>query len=207
MSKRNDLEKVKRRGPRSRPGRSRRRGKRLDAGVLLVAAGLLAFGALVYAVIRDAAKSNRTARPIDGVQSYADLPRGHAQGALTYKQDPPAGGVHNPAWQNCGVYTTVIANENGVHSLEHGAVWITYTPDLPAEEVQRLQGLTRDSGFRLLSPYSGLVSPIVASAWGAQLQLQTADDPRLGQFIKKYELSPLGPEPGAPCTGGVGQPG
>ena len=116
------------------------------------------------------------------------------------------GGIHNPAWQNCGVYTQQIANENGVHSLEHGAIWITYQPGLPAAEVEKLQTLTRQSGYRLLSPYPGLPGPIVASAWGYQLQLEQADDSRLLQFIRSFEQSPRVPEPGAPCIGGVGQP-
>jgi hypothetical protein len=91
--------------------------------------------------------------------------------------------------------------------LEHGAVWITYQPDLPAADLQALQTLTRQSGFRLLSPYPDLSSPIVLSAWGYQLSLEQTDDPRLASFIEQYEISPLAPEPGAPCTGGLGQPG
>lgn len=117
------------------------------------------------------------------------------------------GGPHNPAWQNCGVYTQPVANENAVHSLEHGAIWITYQPDLPDTEVQKLQTFARESGFRLLSPYPESPGPIVLSAWGYQLQLDQADDPRLVSFIQNYEQSPQSPEPGAPCTGGVGQPG
>ena len=126
---------------------------------------------------------------------------------VSYDQTPPVGGSHSPVWQNCGVYSEPIANENGVHSLEHGAVWITYQPDLLDSEVQALQTLTRQSSFRLLSPYPDLPSPIVISAWGYQLHIEQADDPRLRFFIERYEQSPQGPEPGAPCTGGIGQPG
>lgn len=131
---------------------------------------------------------------------------GHQDGKLTYAQTPPVGGIHNPVWQNCGVYTTPIANENAVHSLEHGAIWITYRPDLPVAEVKQLQGLTRRSSYRLLSPYPELPSPIVASAWGYQLKLGQAADPRLPRFLQQYEQNPQGPEPGALCSGGIGQP-
>ena len=104
------------------------------------------------------------------------------------------------------MYAASIRNENGVHTLEHGAVWITYAPELPPDEILQLQSLTTPGTYRLLSPYAGLPSPIVVSAWGYQLQLETANDPRLAQFIETYELNPAGPEPGAPCTNGIGNP-
>jgi hypothetical protein len=60
----------------------------------------------------------------------------HVGGNIDYDQDlgiPPAGGPHNPSWQNCGFYDELVRDENAVHSLEHGAVWITYQPDLPQQ--------------------------------------------------------------------------
>ncbi|CAM5505165.1 Membrane protein OS=Streptomyces glaucescens OX=1907 GN=SGLAU_10190 PE=4 SV=1 [Streptomyces glaucescens] len=35
---------------------------------------------------------------------------------------------HHQAWMNCNgdVYTKALNNMNAVHSLEHGAVWVTY---------------------------------------------------------------------------------
>lgn len=144
---------------------------------------------------------------ISGVRVFSNLSRDHTNQPVTYAQIPPVGGEHHPAWQNCGVYTEPIPNENAVHSLEHGVIWITYRPDLPAGQLEQLQELTRKSGYRLLSPYPDLPSPVVASAWGYQLRLETADDSRLLDFISQYEQNPAGPEPGASCTGGVGNPG
>ena len=171
-----------------------------------IISGSLAFAAIIAIFLMFNAREQGK-QQIEGVTEYTALSRDHVSETVSYDQTPPVGGAHNPVWQNCGVYTETIANENGVHSLEHGAVWITYRPDLPDLEVQTLQTLTRQSGFRLLSPYQDLPSPIVISAWGYQLQVEQADDPRLKDFIEQYELSPQGPEPGAPCTGGVGQPG
>ena len=65
----------------------------------------------------------------------------------------------------------------------HGAVWITYRPDLPIDQVQTLEALA-DQGFILVSPYLTLEDPVVASSWGHQLRLESADDPRLEQFIQ-----------------------
>jgi hypothetical protein len=190
---------------------SRRRGRGVQerqwlTPVTLGIAAVVVVAALIsYAVWQRNNPSSEVVRPIEGVETFANQQQGHQEGQLSYAQTPPVGGIHNPVWQNCGVYTEPIANENAVHSLEHGAVWITYQPDLPAEQVTKLQTLTRQSGYRLLSPYPDLPSPIVASAWGYQLKLETADDPRLLSFIQAYEQSPSGPEPGAVCWSGIGE--
>ncbi|MPZ29305.1 MAG: DUF3105 domain-containing protein, partial [Micromonosporaceae bacterium] len=49
-------------------------------------------------------------------------------------------------------------------------------------------------------------APVVASAWGKQLPLDSADDPRLKEFVRTFAQGPQTPEPGAPCTGGAGEP-
>ena len=145
----------------------------------------------------------------EGVPGVVVVPvpgRNHVKGHVDYPSSPPAGGNHNPVWQNCGVYTKPIANENGVHSLEHGAVWITYQPTLAAAQVATLQKLTKANSYALLSPFEGIKSPVVASAWGKQLALPSADDPRLAVFLRTYLQGPQTPEPGAACTGGTGTP-
>lgn len=141
-----------------------------------------------------------------GVQSLANLPSGHAQGLVAYPQTPPAGGDHSAAWQNCGCYDAPIASENAVHSLEHGAVWITFRPDLPREQVDRLRDLARGQTYLLVSPYPDLPAPMAASAWGKQAHLGGPGDPRLGTFIANYRSGPQAPEPGARCTSGTGVP-
>lgn len=169
----------------------------------IVLALLLIIGFATYRTIED---RNALSRPIEGIQQFPGLERGHVQGAVQYPQTPPTGGQHNAQWQNCGIYDQPVANENAVHSLEHGAVWITYQPELDAASVQTLRGLATGREYTLLSPFPGLPSPIVASAWGLQLQLTDVNDARLALFIRKYQQGPQTPEPGAVCTSGVGQP-
>ena len=142
----------------------------------------------------------------NGIMTFGTLSQTHVTNPVTYPQIPPVGGPHNPIWQNCGIYDKPIANENAVHSLEHGAVWITYQPGLPADQIAQLQALVRGQTYVLLSPYTGLPSPVVASAWSTQLKLTSASDPRLASFISTYRQGPQTPEQGAACTGGVGTP-
>jgi hypothetical protein len=167
----------------------------------------IALVALVVVVVGYAAYESFT--DSDGMEGGVFLgtqAQGHEQGPIAYETIPPAGGVHNPAWQNCGIYDQPVASENAVHSLEHGAVWITYEPNLAADAVEQLRNVARGRGYVLLSPFPGLPAPVVASAWGIQLRLDSAGDERLPQFISEYAQGSQTPEPGAPCTGGVGDP-
>ena len=143
---------------------------------------------------------------IEGVESAKITDQNHTAEDVDYPENPPAGGPHNAAWQNCGFYSDSVRDEHAVHSLEHGAVWITYSPDLPDDQVQTLRSLTSAGKYLVVSARDDLPSPVVASAWGFQLQLDSADDPRLQQFLGKYVQGPQTLEPGAPCTGGTGEP-
>jgi hypothetical protein len=140
---------------------------------------------------------------IEGVVFVDISSAAHTVGPVAYDPIPPAGGPHHPAWQSCAFYDEPVPDERAVHSLEHGAVWITYQADIPNADLKALRQLAKKNDYLLVSPYEGLEHPIVASAWGAQLSLETASDPRLAEFIAFYANSPDGPEYGAPCTGGI----
>ncbi len=152
------------------------------------------------------------ASDIDGVIILPEQARGHQEGDLHTDNEVPAGGVHNSAWQNCGIYNEPIREENVVHSLEHGAVWIAYRPDLSDSQVETLRQLVRSERNRqaepliVLAPKPVLESPIMATAWRVQLELDSADDERLAAFVAKYQRGPLTPEPQANCVNGVGEP-
>lgn len=141
---------------------------------------------------------------IAGVQTVSDLSHDHVPGPLTYDQSPPVGGPHNANWLRCEVYREPVPAEFAVHSMEHGGVWLTRRPDLPPEAVARLAALreltdvTRE--YVLVSPYEGLPAPVVAATWGASLAVESADDPRLEQFVRTYAGGGQGGEKGVPCT-------
>lgn len=133
-----------------------------------------------------------------------DLARDHVAGAVEYPDypaRPPVGGEHNATPQQCGVYTEPIPAEHAVHSLEHGATWITYSPDLPAEQLEQLAGMVEGDPYRLLSPLPGQDAAIVASAWGRQLSADSTDDDELERFLDTYTDGRQTPEKGAACVG------
>jgi hypothetical protein len=149
---------------------------------------------------------------IEGLVILPDSGRGHEEGDIHDDDEMPASGTHNAAWQNCGIYDGPIREENVIHSMEHGAVWIAYQPDLPAGQVELLRNLVRQERSRqrepliVLAPKPGLDAPLVATAWRVQLELAEASDERLVEFVDRYQRGPFTPEPGATCAGGVGEP-
>ena len=177
------------------------RRRRLAIIGAATAAVLAIAGAVTISIVREQASKPS----LSAVQSYT-VKQGHVTTAVTYAQTPPAGGEHAPVWLNCGTYPKPVPNENAVHAMEHGAVWVTYRPDLPAAQVQQLRQAIPDT-YAVLSPYPGLPAPVVASAWGKQLALTGPDDPRLDAFVRAYRQGPQTPEPGAACTGGTNASG
>jgi hypothetical protein len=140
---------------------------------------------------------------IGQVQQFQVDSRDHTQEAVDYAQTPPVGGPHNEIWQSCGFYAEPILNETAVHSMEHGAVWITFRADLPSDQVEQIQSLAQQE-FVLASPWGGddLPAPIVFSAWGVQLWLESLPDPAADEFMATFRRGAQTPEPEAPCTGG-----
>ncbi len=190
-------------------GRSRANGSGSSRRTYVIVGAIIALflAGFIVLVVIDARQQSASSPPGE-VQTYDVGQAGeHTQGDVDYEQNPPVGGEHNPIWQNSGFYDQPIRDENAVHTLEHGAVWITYSPNLPQGQVDKLRDLAGSQIYALVSPYPGLGSPIVASAWGKQLSLQGAGDPDLERFMRAYSQGPQAPELGAACTGGLGQPG
>ena len=173
--------------------------------VLVVAMLVLVVLAVVVGVVlRDDGDAGDDGAPPSGladVETYPDLSRDHVEDEVDYPQSPPVGGPHDPAWLNCGAYDQPVRVENAVHSLEHGAVWVTYRSGLTQDELDALFGKLPEKG--LLSPYPEQDAPLVVTVWGAQLELDGPDDPRLDLFLDEYGDGHTSPEPLVSCQGGV----
>lgn len=167
---------------------------------LLAAVGLAA--AACGSDAEEPAGSTGSAPSIAGVRSLDYTGKEwhlHFLGALTYAQSPPFGGAHSPVPLNCGVYSVPVPNENAVHSLEHGAVWLTYRDGVDPAPLAALTSV--DTSYTLVSPYPTQSAPVVASTWGLQLAVDSPTDPRLRQFVETYVANGLGGEQGARCAG------
>ena len=161
---------------------------------------VIALGVLLYLSLQEP-------EALSSLQRFVGLERAHDE-EVVYEETglPPVGGIHSGEWQNCGIYDEPIETKNAVHSLEHGAVWVTYQPDLPADDIETLREEVSQYNYALLSPFEGLKSPVVLTAWGIQLEVDSADDNRIGTFLDRYVQGPQTPEVGATCSNGNGTP-
>lgn len=182
-----------------------RRSKQLTIAAVAVVVLATAVGG--YFIVDSAREDDKeAAAPLKGEQSWDDLEQDHVTKDVDYKMTPPAGGDHDPAWQNCNgdVYTEPIRDENAVHSLEHGAVWVTYTDKAADADVKALTERVGKTPYSLISPYPDQAGTITLTAWGKQLTVKKASDPKVDKFFEKYVQGPQTPEQGAACTGGKG---
>jgi hypothetical protein len=152
-----------------------------------------------------AAPSQPAPEGIDGVVAIrAPGNREHIDGDLDYPTSPPIGGDHNEVWANCKFYDSPVPNENAVHSLEHGAVWVAYGTDAPAAELDGLRQRAGQETHLIATAYEGLPTTYVLSAWERRLELDSLNDPRFEQFVDTYMQGPTTPEKDTPCSGAAG---
>jgi len=196
MSRKNKQRRTSRRAKRQQQVAQARRRRWLIIG------GVVALIVLMFVAIF----AWRSLRPaLEGLTRFSGVQRSHnveanfPEGGL-----PPVGGVHPPSWQTCGIYNSPVEAGLAVHSMEHGAVWIAYHPELPVEEVNALKAQAAGDQWVLMSPYPDLDAELVLNAWSVQLSLDSADDERIAQFIARYRGR--GPEGGVSCLNGVGAP-
>jgi hypothetical protein len=144
--------------------------------------------------------------PPEGIEVYPATTNKTLKEPIEYDREPPTNGNHDPLWQNCGFYERPVRDRHAVHSMDHGVVWITYRPDLPAEQIQELRSYG-DERYVLISPYPDQDAPVIATSWRVQLELRGTGDPRLRQFVDQFRISEIAPLSGNRCIAGVGDPG
>ena len=212
------------RPPTRKPGKSIVNQKQTPWGLIITTIVLVLFagGIVTYAVTRSSDKGSSSssvctstgnvcyvqpevaaAKKIKGVEYHQEPNHNHVAGVVKYDRTPPTGGNHNQLWAPCDgvVYTHQLANENAVHMLEHGAVWITYNPQTAtAADIKTLKALVDGVNYMALTPYAGLKTPVSLQAWDYQLFVQKASDPRVQEFVDALRFNPkTTPEPSAGC--------
>ncbi|MFJ8589682.1 DUF3105 domain-containing protein [Streptomyces sp. NPDC093595] len=207
-SSRKDRIRAMRRADRARDRRNRIITVTVSLAVVVGGGGFCAYVLNNESEQKEAAEAAVKA-PVEGEKSWdaKKLGRNHVAKPVTYPMKPPVGGDHHQVWMNCegDVYTKQVPEMNAVHSLEHGAVWVTYSDKAAATDVKKLAEKVGKTPYSLMSPVKDQPGTIMLSAWGKQVTVDSATDPRVEHFLTKYVQGPQTPEPGATCTGGMGE--
>lgn len=199
---------------RAEQARERRNRILVVAASTVVVAGLVAGGVFVVRsqsgddTASDAKTSGHFVTGKDGVKTWkGTLGRTHVAKTVKYPTEPPVGGDHNQVWMNCNgdVYAKALNDMNAVHSLEHGAVWVTYNSKAAKADVDALAAKVKKTPYTLMSPDDGQKDPIMLTAWANQRTVTSASDPDVDAFFEKFVQGAQTPEPGAACTGGLSQ--
>lgn len=163
------------------------RRSKLAKRLIAVGVGLIALGAIIFGF------AQFVRRPADGGPGEALPDQGAPHVSLgtpfDYNSNPPTSGPHfaNPAeW---GVYQEGIADQILIHNLEHGGIWIAYSPRIDAGLVAKLEAFHHEFGRKIIvAPRQANDADIALAAWNHLDKFSASEysEERVRAFIKAY---------------------
>ena len=99
-----------------------------------------------------------------------------------YNSNPPTSGPHYAQPANWGVYQTELPDEQLIHNLEHGGIWISYVGIDDATKAA-LEKIAKSNSKIIVTPRSKNDAPITLVSWGRLQKFQTLDEQAIRTFI------------------------
>ena len=99
-----------------------------------------------------------------------------------YNSNPPTSGWHYAQDAEWGVYQTELPDEQLVHNLEHGGIWISYK-SLDAETKAELEAIGKSTTKVIVEPRAKNDTTIALASWGRLLKLSAFDAEKIREFI------------------------
>jgi len=121
-----------------------------------------------------------------------------------YNSNPPSSGPHYAQTASTRFYEEqeLVADENLIHNLEHGDIWISYHPTVAQEIKDELKGF--EASRVIITSREANITDIALAAWGRvdvlQIENGVLDKQRIEDFIKRYINQ--GPEKVSPSIHG-----
>lgn len=104
-----------------------------------------------------------------------------------YNSNPPTSGPHYEQWAPWGIYDEKLPDEQLIHNLEHGGIWISYRDKDNQELIGNLKSIADDYSLKVALTYRPENdAPIAAAAWGRLMKLEAFDEKQIRNFIKAY---------------------
>ncbi|OJI08761.1 MAG: hypothetical protein COV08_03090 [Candidatus Vogelbacteria bacterium CG10_big_fil_rev_8_21_14_0_10_49_38] len=118
--------------------------------------------------------------------------RDHIEGGAAhpeYNSNPPSSGWHYASPARGGFYDEPLPDEQVIHNLEHGDIWIAYHPDISEAAKDALKSFAGQ--YVVVSPRERNEGDISLVAWGRvdtfTIENGLVDEARIRDFIKRYD--------------------
>ncbi len=99
-----------------------------------------------------------------------------------YNSNPPTSGWHYAQPARWGVHQTELPDEQLIHNLEHGGIWISYM-GIDDSTRSALEKIATSQSKVIIEPRAKNDAPIVLAAWGRLLKLEKFDEQTIVAFI------------------------
>jgi len=124
------------------------------------------------------------------IQGQQHIPQGSTDHPA-YNSNPPTSGWHWPQPANWGAYDTTLPDEQLIHNLEHGGIWISYKPGLDENTVNQLKDFARRYRKIIVEPRPANDANIALAAWGRLQKLDNYSEAEILKFIEAhYDMGP-----------------
>lgn len=151
--------------------------------LLTVIAGVLL---IIYWVVSNQSPKSPDYSKAFPIQGWEHIAVGNPH--LAYNSNPPTSGWHynNPADEK--FYNEELPDEQLVHNLEHGDIWIAYRPGISEDIKNQLRKF--GNGKTITTARSKNEFDIALVAWGRldafNIENNILDENRIASFIKRY---------------------
>lgn len=109
-----------------------------------------------------------------------------------YNSNPPTSGPHYEQPSRWGVSQAELPDEQLIHNLEHGGIWISYI-GIDDSTKSALEKIANSKSKVIVEPRAKNDAPIALASWGRLLKLEKFDEQTILNFIKSNKNQ--SPEP------------
>src|SRR5438445_4620502 len=138
----------------------------------------------------DEKRPQAVSHEVEGTVLYDIVSRTHiAQGTpgTDYNSNPPSSGNHWPSPAAKGIYDNPLSDEQAIHNLEHGYIWIAYKPDIGDDAKNKLKEIVKGDDWKIvMTPRDANETKLALVAWGRVLKMDDVDAEKVKNFIKTY---------------------
>ena len=100
-----------------------------------------------------------------------------------YNSNPPTSGWHYAEPAPWGMHQNELPDEQLIHNLEHGGIWISYVGIDDATK-SALEKIATSQIKVVIEPRAKNDAPIILASWGRLLKLERFDEEAVLDFIK-----------------------